>query len=235
MGLAKGSIVVPAQDQIVDDSGCRQIHQLLGGGKVLFPPSEPVPPVCLRNGRLEFLQLLLLLLAKARQLLFIQQPGILENIRPVLHIVVRLLDIALITLVRGTHQGIEDIYFQPGVILPKLFETLQPPVKVLLAHLVLPGRDKPAVEQGIGGNDGRLGLGSVFLQPLPKLIGMAHISGAVQKLPGGQQHLIARALHHLHRLMVGNGPVIVGYEKYTAPFRLGTAPGQQQRSKKHQQ
>ena len=117
MGLAQGRIVIPPQDQVVNEALLRHIHQLPGGGKVLCPPSEPVLPVCLGNGLLEFLQLLLLLLTEARQLLFIQQPGILENIRPVLHIVVRLLDIALISLVRSAHQGIEDIDFQPGVIL----------------------------------------------------------------------------------------------------------------------
>ncbi len=137
MGLAKGRVVVPPQDQIVYDPFFGHIHQPFGGREVLLPPVKPILPAFLRNGFFVCLQFTALGGAELPRLSLVQQSGVLENVRPVRFVVGRLLNIAHPSLKGSPHEGIKDVDVQTGIFPAELYKIIQPLGQLLLTHLML--------------------------------------------------------------------------------------------------
>ena len=177
MGLAQGSIVIPAQNQIVNRARCRHIHKLFGGSQIFGASAKPILLVLLRDSFFVCLQIPFLCSRKFRGFSLVQQTGVLEDSSSVLLIVGRLLDIACPPLIRRTHKRIKDVDMQVGIVLPQTFEIFQALGNLGLTHLMLPRRDQPPIQHRIRSYHGRLGFRSIFPQPLPKFLRMPHVGG----------------------------------------------------------
>ena len=138
MGLAKGRIVVPPQDQVVYDPFLGHVHQPFGGREVLLPPVKPILPAFLRNGFFVCLQLTALRGAEFPRLPLVRQPAVLEDVRPICFVVGRLLNIAHPSLKGSPHEGIKDVDVQTGIFPAEPYEIIQPLGQLFLTHLVLP-------------------------------------------------------------------------------------------------
>ena len=124
----------------------------------------------------------------------------------------------------GPHDGAEHVELQLRVLCAELPEPVRPGNYFLLGVIMLAGAHQAAVQQGIRGYDRGLRALGICLQPLPEPLRLPQIIPAPQDLIRRHHHLIAQLLCHLRRLLIGNGPVVMGNINNPRHHRLLPVP-----------
>lgn len=225
-GLGIPAAVVEAEAEVGEYAVFHVLDKAFIDDGIFRAPFKPVLKVFRGDGELQRQELRRFGRCDGAGVHFVLQAGDAVNGGAVVRIVVGLH--AAAGGIRGAHDGAEGVdgHVRMGPV--ERAEPVGPVREDLEGFIVLAGVHQPSVDEGIRGEDGRIGAVHILLHPVPDAVRGALIVPAGKQIGWRGDHGIARLFRGIGGVGEAHGPVVLGNEKNG--FRRGGQSGEGDRT-----